>query len=122
MSFLKRRAFSFYFATQGLFAFFKTERNAQIQLMAAVIVTAAGFYFNISSVEWCIQTLCVALVLSLEMLNSSIEKYIDSHSKDFKPEIKYVKDVAAGAVLISAIASLLIACFIYLPKIKILFD
>jgi len=62
--------------------------------------------------------LCIAFVLSLEMLNSAIEKHIDSLTTDLKPELKYIKDVAAGAVLISALASLVVASVIYLPKIK----
>jgi diacylglycerol kinase len=118
MSFITNRARSFYYASQGIVAFFKREPNGQIQLLAAIAVTAAGFYFKISGIEWCIQTLCIAFVLSLEMVNSAIEKHIDSLTTDFKPELKYIKDVAAGAVLISALASLAVASIIYFPKIK----
>lgn len=118
MSFLTSRARSFYFAAQGIWAFFKTEPNGRIHLLAAVVITLAGFYFKISIVEWCIQTLCIAMVLSLEMMNSAIEKLIDTYTTEQKPELKYVKDVAAGAVLISAMASLIVATIIYLPKIN----
>lgn len=117
MSFLTKRALSFYYAARGILAFFKKESNGQIQLLAAISITAAGFYFDISIGEWCVQTICITLVLTLEMMNSAFEKYIDSQSTAFKPEIKYVKDVAAGAVLLAAISSLIIAVIIYLPKI-----
>lgn len=117
MSFLTRRAQSFYFAACGVLAFFKKETNGQIQLLSALAITAAGFYFKISSVEWCIQTLCIVLVLSLEMMNTAIEKLIDSHTTDYKPEIKFIKDVSAGAVLTAAVATVIIAGLIYLPRI-----
>jgi len=118
MSFITNRARSFCYAMQGIVAFLKKEPNGQIQLFAAIAVTTAGFYFKISGIEWCIQTLCIAFVLSLEMVNSTIEKHIDCLTAEFKPELKYIKDVAAGAVLISALASMVIATIIYLPKIK----
>jgi diacylglycerol kinase (ATP) len=116
-SFLKSRIKSIGHALRGIRAFFIEEKNGQIQLVAAIIVTCAGFIFNISTMEWCIQTLCIAIVLGFEMLNSAIEKSVDLYQSSFNEKIRFIKDVSAGAVLLSAIISVIIAAIIYLPKI-----
>lgn len=104
----------------GLRYFLLTERNGKIQAGAAIVVIAFGAVLHISATEWMAVLLCIGAVLSLEMLNSAIEKLCDMVHKEFHPVIKIVKDVAAGAVLFASIISVVIACFIFLPKLFLL--
>jgi diacylglycerol kinase (ATP) len=115
--FLQKRFRSFGFAFKGLYALLKSETNFQIQFLIALGVTAAGFYFQIDQVEWVMQTIMIALVMSLEGLNTAIEKLADAVHPGFDEKIGQVKDIAAAAVLISAIMAVIMAAFIYLPRL-----
>lgn len=108
---------AFYYAFRGLQNFFFRERNGKIQLVIGCITVIAAFVLHISQVEWLIILLCIGLVLSLEMLNSAIEKLCDLVHRDFHPVIKIVKDVSAASVLWSSIISTVIGCVIFIPKI-----
>jgi diacylglycerol kinase len=113
----KSRLKSFGYALGGMRAFFVTEANGRIHLAAAILVTAAGWYFEITLTEWCIQWLCIAMVIALEMINSAIEKSIDLYVSNIHPKAKYIKDVSAAAVLMAAVISVIVAAIIYIPKI-----
>jgi len=102
---------------KGLLYFIKHERNGRIQMGATILVLIAAAVLHASSIEWLVILLCIGAVLSLEMLNSAIEKLCDMVHKDYHPTIKIIKDVAAGAVLLASIISVVIACIIFLPKI-----
>ena len=117
MNELHKRLKSFVYAFQGLGSFLKKEHNAWIHCMAIVVVVSAGLYFLITSTEWCIVLLCFGLVLSAEAFNTAIERLVNLVSPDFHPIAGDVKDVAAGAVLICAIASAIIGCIIFIPYI-----
>jgi diacylglycerol kinase len=105
------------FAIQGIFTFFKTQANAWIQLIAAIMVIVLGFKFNINKTEWLAIVLAIALVLVTEMLNTAIEFLTDLASPSVHPLAKKVKDIGAGAVLIAAITSIVIAVLVFLPKL-----
>lgn len=111
---------AFGFAFYGLFLFFKMERNGKIQLSLAVLVTACGIALQISPHEWIYVLLCIASVLSLEMLNSAVEKLCDMVCPDYNHTIKIIKDVSAGAVLWTSLISIVVATIIFLPKIMAL--
>lgn len=113
MRFLK----SFLYAFNGLKTCLISEKNFQIQFSIAILVGIAGFYFQISSIEWILILICMSMVLSLEMINSAIEKSIDFVSADYHDTIKKIKDIAAGAVLLASIISLIIGCIIFIPKL-----
>ncbi|NNK27619.1 MAG: diacylglycerol kinase family protein [Flavobacteriaceae bacterium] len=115
--FLIHRIKSFGYAFKGLLLLLRTESSIQIQFFLALLVTAAGFYFEISSTEWILQIITIALVMSVEGLNTAIEKISDFVYPDFEPKIGFIKDISAGAVFITAIAAIIIALIIYLPKI-----
>lgn len=117
MNELHKRLKSFVYAFQGLGSFLKKEHNAWIHCLAIVIVVLAGFYYHITTTEWCIVLLCFGLVLSAEAFNTAIERLVNLVSPDFHPIAGDVKDVAAGAVLICAIASAIIGCIIFVPYI-----
>lgn len=81
----------------------------------------AGIFFSLSATEWMILLVCFAVVLSFEIINSAIEKLCDLVCPEFNLTIKKVKDMAASAVLLSAIIAFIIGCIIFLPKIKEMF-
>lgn len=108
---------SFGFALNGLKTCFASETNFKIHVFLGIIVLLLSAGFAISSVEWMIVIICMALVIAMEILNTAIEKLCNLVHKEFHPGIKTVKDMAAGAVLISAVASLIAGGIIFLPKI-----
>jgi diacylglycerol kinase len=105
------------FALQGIFQFFRTERNGRIQGLIAILAIAAGSFAGLERMEWVALLFCIALVISLEMLNSAIEKVCNVYTMDFHPVIKVIKDVAAAAVLWSSIFSMIIGVVIFLPHV-----
>jgi diacylglycerol kinase (ATP) len=88
-----------------------------VQSTLAVLVTIAGFYFTISHEEWLFQTLAIGLVLSIEGLNTAVEKVADFIHPEFHKKIGFIKDIAAGAVFFAAMTAIAIGLMIYLPKI-----
>ncbi len=114
---LSNRIKSFGYAIEGIAIFFKTQHNSWIHAFAAIVVIIAGFVFKVNSSEWCLLTFAIALVIVSEMMNTAIEFLTDIVSPGFNPQAKKVKDVAAGAVLITAIAAVVIGLIVFLPKI-----
>ena len=113
----RKRLNSFGYAFRGLFSLIKSEPNAQIHCIAAIIAIALGFFFKISAIEWSFIIFAIAIVLAAEGFNTVIEKLVDHLFPDYHETAKIAKDVAAGAVLISAIAALTIGIIIFAPKI-----
>lgn len=105
------------FATEGIKYFFKSERNGRIQAAIAFAVVAMSFYLGLSPLEWCVILGCIALVIALEMVNTSLERICAMLSLEFHPMIKIIKDVAAGAVLWAAVFCALIGCIIFIPHL-----
>jgi diacylglycerol kinase len=107
----------FSYALAGVLWTIKTQVNMRIHLVATILVVSLGLIIEISSNQWCLIVLCCSLVLSLEAMNSSLEEVVNHISPEYNLFAKHAKDAAAGAVLISAIASLLIGLIIFLPPI-----
>ena len=116
MSFKKRVA-SFQYAFQGLKDLFKSQANARIHLVVSLLVVTAGIAFQISRMEWMVLVFCIALVLSLEAVNTAIEYLTDLVSPTINPLAGKAKDVAAAAVLWAAIGAVVIGGLVFLPKI-----
>ena len=108
---------SFSFALAGLRNCFTKEANFKIHIGCTVLVIIAGIYFNINTVEWLLILLCIGSVLSMEMINTAIEKLCDVVHKENNPGIKITKDIAAGAVLLSAVIAAVCGAIIFIPKI-----
>jgi diacylglycerol kinase (ATP) len=108
---------SFKYAFSGLAKVIFTERNMQLHVVAAITVLGFGFYYHLTATEWCLITLCIGLVFSAEMFNTAIEKWIDFVHPQHHKTVGFVKDVAAGAVLVLAIAAAVVGLIIFLPKI-----
>ncbi|MCL1856199.1 MAG: diacylglycerol kinase family protein, partial [Kiritimatiellaeota bacterium] len=94
---------SFRFAFAGIWTLLKTQHNMRIHLAAAVVAVGCGAYVGLSAVEWCVLVLTVTAVWVTEAFNTAVEFLADRVSTDYHPLIKRAKDVAAGAVLITAI-------------------
>ncbi len=108
---------SFRCAFAGIWYTVRTQRNAQIHLIVTVIVSAIGLMVKLTFLEWAIIALTVGLVMVAETLNTAAEAAMDYASPEFHPEVKIVKDVAAGAVLIAAIISVIVGLLILGPPI-----
>ena len=116
-NFLIRYIKSFCHACNGLLYGIRFEHNIIIMILATIVVTIAGFYYNISSSEWLFILFAVGSVTSMEMINSSIEATIDLITTDIHPLAKIAKDTASAASLILCIVSLIGGCIIFIPKI-----
>ena len=114
---VQKRLKSFKYAFNGLKILFWEEPNAKIHLFVTLCVLIAGFAFRISVGEWIAVILCIGLVIALEALNSALENLADFVSPDKHETIKKVKDLAAGAVLVGAVASAVVGVMVFLPKV-----
>ena len=114
---------SFKYAFSGISYVLKTSRNFKIQLIFAVTSLMIGFLLQISQSNYVILIATIMSVLILEILNTSIESIVDLVvKKEFSSLAKISKDTSAGAVLLASINSVIIAVYIFVPKIKFLFE
>jgi diacylglycerol kinase len=112
---MKRLLNSFKYAFTGIYTSYKTGGNIRIHFVAALLVVAMAYLFNVSVIEWTILLICIAVVIAAEAMNTSIEKLTDLVSPDFNKEAGKIKDIAAGAVLTLAIMAAIIAIIIFYP-------
>ena len=113
---IRSRARSFYYAIGGIFRFIRMEHNARIHMVATVAVVVAAAASKVSHGEAIALCIAVGLVWVTEMLNTCVERTLDLISRDIHPQIKFIKDLAAGAVLMSSLTALVIGGFVFLPK------
>lgn len=106
---------SFGYAMEGIVAALK-EQNLRFHVLAALVVFTASWWTQLSIIEWCIVILVVFGMFALELVNSAIERVVDLASPDIHPLAKAAKDIAAGAVLVFSVASVIIGVLIFLPK------
>ncbi len=108
---------TFIHAAGGIGYAFRKEANFRVHVLAMALVSALGVVLQISAMEWLFVAGCCMLVLSMELMNTAIENVCNLVSEEYHPMIKIVKDVAAAAVLVSAIGSCVAGTIIFLPKI-----
>lgn len=108
---------SFRFAFSGLWHALRTQRNTRIHLSIAAAVVALGVWLNLPFTQWAILTLTVGFVLVGEMLNTMAETLVDLISPGYHPLAKIVKDVTAGAVLLTAIISVIVGLLVLGPPL-----
>lgn len=108
---------SMVFAAKGAYKLITTEHSVMVQSSLVVIMTIAGFYFEITKEEWLFQIFAFGLVLSIEGLNTAVEKIADFVHPDFHEKIGFIKDIAAGAVFFAAMTAIAIGSIIYIPKL-----
>ncbi|WP_291529691.1 diacylglycerol kinase family protein [Bacteroides sp. UBA939] len=114
---LKKQIRSFGYAWKGICQCIGKEQNLGFHLIAAVMVVVAGFFFGITRTEWLIVILCIGAVIAAELFNTAIEKLVDLTSPERNPIAGQVKDIAAGAVLVCAVAAAIIGIIIFFPYI-----
>ncbi len=119
---MKKVLKSFGYAFKGLGYAYKTQLNFRIHLAATLAAILLAGYLHVSITEWIWIALCVTLVLSAELLNTSIEILTDMVSPGFNPKAGHVKDVAAAGVTITAIFAAVVGCIIFLPKLTALLN
>jgi len=104
------------FALRGAIKLITTEHSVMVQFSIGLLLIIAGFYFNITPTEWMFQTLAVGLVLSVEGINTAVEKVADFIHPEYHERIGFIKDIAAGAVFFAAMTAIAIGLLIYIPK------
>lgn len=114
---VKDRIKSFGYAFRGIGLLIKGEHNAWIHIFASISITILGFYYKINTTEWLAVVISIGMVLMAETFNSSIEELSDKVKLEQDIKIKNTKDLAAGAVLITATMAIVIGCIIFIPKI-----
>lgn len=113
----KRLLRSFVFATHGLKHVIKYEQNMQIHLASALVVFAVAWFLGIPLQHWLILLLVIAGMLSLEIMNTAVERTVDLYTKEFHPLAKRAKDVAAAAVFIYGMFAVIIGLLILGPPL-----
>ena len=113
--FLVGRLKSFRFAFKGAFLLLTTEHAVISQVFLALAFIIAGFLTSITKTEWMFQVFAIGLLLSIEGLNTAVEKLCDFIHPDHHHKIGFIKDIAAGAVTFAALTAMTIVIFIYFP-------
>ena len=111
---------SFKNALRGIGLVFKSERNIKIQTVFGILVFILGIFFRITFQEWVSIAITIFLVLLTETINTAIEGTVDMITNEYSEKAKDVKDISAGAVLLSSISSVVVGIIIFLPKILII--
>jgi diacylglycerol kinase len=104
---------SFLFAGKGILAGLHEQRNLKVQTLVGLIAVGASFYFDITPMEWCLVLFSIGLVLSLELMNTAIEDAVDLVTSEWKPLAGKIKDMAAAAVLVASIITVIIGVIIF---------
>ena len=100
-------------AIRGLWMIFKSERNFQIEVFALLINIFLIFYFHLSTLDAVLIFMVSFMVLSVEIINTAIEKICDFIHPEYDKRIGFIKDIAAGAVTLMATLSVIVGIFVY---------
>jgi diacylglycerol kinase (ATP) len=114
---IRARVRSFRFALEGIAAFFQSEHNAWLHFMATIAVFTLATLVGVTKTEWLALVFAIAFVWVAEIFNTCIERIMDFISDQRHKEIKLIKDLAAGAVLIAAITALVVGAVVFIPKL-----
>lgn len=117
----KKQLHSFGYAWQGIRGCIGKEQNLSFHLITSLAVIIAGIGFNISRNEWIAVILCIGLVIAAELFNTAIERLVDFVSPQRHPIAGQVKDIAAGAVLVCALAAIAVGLIIFVPYLTRIF-
>ena len=110
---------SFNYAVSGIITAIKTEKSMRVHYSIAVLVLLSSLFFDFNRTEFLLLLFAVSLVVISEMINTAIERTIDLVTKDFHPLARLVKDVAAGAVLIATINSLIVGYLLFFERLSL---
>ena len=107
----------FVYAGRGLLYALRTQRNARVHAALAVAALALGIALGFSAVEYALILIAITSVFVAEMFNTVVEACVDLMTREYHPLARVAKDVAAGAVLLNAILSVVVALFVYVPHL-----
>jgi diacylglycerol kinase (ATP) len=114
---VKKLVDSFNYAIEGIIYSIRTQRNMKIHMLAAIVVLSSTFFYDLSKIELLIITITITLVIVAEMINTAVECAIDATTNFYHPLVKIAKNVAAGAVLVTAINSALVGYVIFWDRL-----
>lgn len=114
-TFVTGRIKSVKYAVVGALKLINTEHSIIVQFFIGIVMTIAGFFFGITKTEWMFQIFSIGLIMSIEGLNTAVEKIADFIHPDYHEKIGFIKDIAAGAVMFAAITAIAIGSIIYAP-------
>jgi diacylglycerol kinase len=117
---IKARLRSFGYALEGVKLFIREEHNFRIHLVAAFAAILCGVLLKISVLEWIAVIISIGFVLSLEILNTSVERIADFVSPGTDNRIKFIKDLSAATVLVASVMAFAVGSFVFIPKIIVL--
>ena len=118
---VKRFLNSFRFSWDGLKYAYKYEQSMTIHLVCTIFVIILGIWLKISALEWAICILGLGIIMAIELLNTAVEAVVDLASPEIHPLAKIAKDTASASVGIFSFITILVDCFIFIPKIILLF-
>lgn len=104
---------SFRYAVRGIAVAYREERQMKVHTVAAVLAVVCGVIADLSRAEWAILVLTIAMVITLELVNTAVERIVDMVTKEYHPLAEKAKDVAAGGVLVGAIASAIVGICLF---------
>ncbi|MEY4704050.1 MAG: hypothetical protein RL042_246 [Nitrospirota bacterium] len=104
----------FSFALDGLKAAYRSEQSFRIQLAISLAAVLAGGLLGLTQLEWLFVITAIGIVLSLELLNTTIEKMLDRLHPTKHDSVKFIKDVSAAAVLVSSLTAAVIGLIVFL--------
>ena len=113
----RERLRSIRYAYEGIEAFISAQHNAIIHFYVTAFVFMAAIFFKVSTLELIMLAFAAGFVWCAEIFNTAIESMMDHLSPERHPRVKYIKDLAAGAVLVAAITAIIIGLVIFIPKI-----
>ena len=108
---------SFQNAFRGIIHTLRSQRNARIHLGAASLVVGLGVWLGLEFLEWAVLVLTIGVVVAVEMVNTALEALSDAVCPDHHPLVGIGKDVAAGAVLVAAVAAVVVGLLIFVPRL-----
>ncbi len=111
---------SFRYAFSGVRTALREEPNFKIHILIAILAAILGFFLKLAPIEWLVFTLTVAMVLILELMNTSLEVMVDIVSPEIHEKAKIAKDIAAASVLLASISAVIVGIVIFLPKILVI--
>jgi len=120
LSYFSNMKIGWKYAIYGIRMMLKSEKNFRLHITLFLFLVGLSYYLGINKIEWILILVCSAFVFSLEMVNSCIEKLCNFITKDKHQEIGWIKDVAAGAVLVAALFSFIISILIFAPYFYLL--
>ena len=112
---------SFVYAMRGMGELWRREQNFRVEVIIAIVVIAAAYYFGLRSIEKAILVLVIMLVLGAEAINTVMENLLDGTSRAINPYFRVAKDILAGITLVAAIGSVLVGFVIFYPYVRSMF-